>query len=82
VAFLTGLKIRGADRVGLINDVSKIISEELKVNMSSMSIHTDSGIFEGEIMLYVNDTRHLEQLIGKLLGVEGVIKVSRFDSKE
>jgi GTP pyrophosphokinase len=82
VAFLTGLKIKGTDRVGLINDVSKIISEELKVNMSSMSIHTDSGIFDGEIMLYVNDTRHLEQLIGKLDKVEGVVKVSRFDSKE
>lgn len=82
VAFLTGLKIFGTDRVGLINDVTKIISEELKVNMSSMSIHTDSGIFEGEIMLYVNDTRHLEQLIEKLRGVEGVEKVSRFDSKE
>jgi GTP pyrophosphokinase len=82
VAFLTGLKIRGADRVGLINDVSKVISDELKVNMSSMSIHTDSGIFEGEIMLYVNDTRHLEQLIEKLRQVEGVVKASRFDSKE
>lgn len=82
VAFLTGLKIRGTDRVGLINDVSKIISDELKVNMSSMSIHTDSGIFEGEIMLYVNDTRHLEQLVQKLEKVEGLVKVSRFDSKE
>jgi guanosine-3',5'-bis(diphosphate) 3'-pyrophosphohydrolase len=47
-----------------------------------MSIHTDSGIFEGEIMLYVNDTRHLEQLIQKLEKVEGLVKVSRFDSKE
>jgi GTP diphosphokinase / guanosine-3',5'-bis(diphosphate) 3'-diphosphatase len=82
VAFLTGLKVRGTDRVGLINDVSKVISDELKVNMSSMSIHTDSGIFEGEIMLYVNDTRHLEQLISKLEKVEGVVKVRRFDSKE
>lgn len=82
VAFLTGLKILGTDRVGLINDVSRIISDELKVNMSSMSIHTDSGIFEGEIMLYVNDTRHLEQLMEKLRNVEGVIKTSRFDSKE
>jgi GTP pyrophosphokinase len=80
VAFLTGLKIRGTDRVGLINDVSKVISEELKVNMSSMSMHTDAGIFEGEIMLYVNDTRHLEELIDKLMNVEGVVKVSRFDS--
>jgi GTP diphosphokinase / guanosine-3',5'-bis(diphosphate) 3'-diphosphatase len=81
VAFLTGLKVRGTDRVGLINDVSKIISEELKVNMSSMSFYTDSGIFEGEIMLYVHDTRHLEQLVNKLEKVEGVVKVSRFDSK-
>ncbi len=80
VSFLTGLKVVGTDRVGLINDVSKIISEELKVNMSSISFRTESGIFEGEIMLYVNDTRHLDLLIKKLEKVEGVVKVSRFDS--
>lgn len=81
VAFLTGLKVVGTDRVGLINDVSKVISEELKVNMSSLSFKTDQGIFSGEIMLYVNDTRHLETLILKLETVEGVVKVSRFDSR-
>jgi GTP pyrophosphokinase len=82
VSFLTGLKIRGTDRVGLINDVSRIISEELKVNMSSMAISTENGIFDGKIMLYVNDTRHLEQLVEKLRNVEGVVRVNRFDSKE
>jgi GTP diphosphokinase / guanosine-3',5'-bis(diphosphate) 3'-diphosphatase len=81
VAFLTGLKVIGTDRVGLINDVSKVISEELKVNMSSLSFKTDQGIFSGEIMLYVNDTRHLEMLIDKLEKVEGVVKVNRFDSR-
>lgn len=81
VAFLTGLKVIGTDRVGLINDVSKVISEELKVNMSSLSFKTDQGIFSGEIMLYVNDTRHLEMLIEKLEKVEGVVKVTRFDSR-
>lgn len=81
VAFLTGLGVIGTDRVGLINDVSKIISEELKVNMSSLSFNTDQGIFKGEIMLYVNDTRHLDLLISKLEKVEGVVKVSRFDSR-
>lgn len=81
VAFLTGLKVIGTDRVGLINDVSKVISEELKVNMSSLSFKSDQGIFSGEIMLYVNDTRHLEMLITKLEKVEGVVKVSRFDSR-
>jgi GTP diphosphokinase / guanosine-3',5'-bis(diphosphate) 3'-diphosphatase len=81
VAFLTGLKVVGTDRVGLINDVSRVISEELKVNMSSLSFKSDHGIFSGEIMLYVNDTRHLEMLITKLEKVEGVVKVSRFDSR-
>lgn len=81
VSFLTGLKVIGTDRVGLINDVSKVISEELKVNMSSLSFKTDQGIFSGEIMLYVNDTRHLEMLIEKLEKVEGVVKVTRFDSR-
>ncbi len=81
VAFLTGLKVVGTDRVGLINDVSKIISEELKVNMSSISFRSDKGIFDGEIMLYVNDTRHLDLLISKLEKVEGVVKVARFDSR-
>lgn len=79
IAFLAGLKIIGTDRVGLINDVTKIISGELKVNMRSVSIDTDHGIFEGTIMLYVNDTRHLDKLIHKLEIVDGVEKVNRFD---
>ncbi len=81
VSFLTGLRVVGTDRVELINDVSKIISEELKVNMSSISFSSDHGIFRGEIMLYVHDTRHLEMLISKLEKVEGVVTVSRFDSR-
>ncbi len=81
-AFLVGLKILGTDRVGLINDVSSIISDELKVNMRSMSIDTDSGIFEGNIMLYVSDTSQLDTLIQKIVNVEGVVKVARFESPE
>lgn len=79
-AFLVSLKILGTDRVGLINDITSIISDELKVNMRSMAIDTESGIFEGEIMLYVNDTRHLDMLIGSLEKVDGLVKVSRQES--
>ncbi|MEP0366002.1 MAG: bifunctional (p)ppGpp synthetase/guanosine-3',5'-bis(diphosphate) 3'-pyrophosphohydrolase [Cyclobacteriaceae bacterium] len=76
-SFLASLKIIGADRMGLIKDVSGIISSELKVNMRSMSINTEGGIFEGEIQLYVNDTSHLETLIRNLEAVTGVFSVSR-----
>jgi GTP pyrophosphokinase len=79
-AFLTDLKIIGTDRLGLINDVTNIISGELNVNMRSMAIATDQGIFEGKITLYVQDTRHLEVMIRKLQKVKGVVKVTRMDT--
>ncbi len=80
IAFLAGLKIIGTDRVGLINDITRIISGELKVNMRSITVDSDIGIFEGTIMLYVHDTSHLNTLMDKLSKVGGVEKVNRFDS--
>ena len=77
--FLTGLKIIGTDRMGLIKDVTKIISAELKVNMRSLAMETNDGIFEGNIMLYVSDKSHLDVLIRKLNQVSGVEKVTRHD---
>ena len=79
IAFLAGLQIVGTDRVGMINDLTKLISNELKVNMRSITVDSDGGIFEGTIKLYVNNTEHLDQLIKNLNQIEGVIKVSRFD---
>jgi GTP pyrophosphokinase len=80
LAFLAGLRITGTDRVGLVNDVTRIISNELKVNMRSITIDTNDGIFEGNIMLFVHDTTHLETLIRKLFKVDGIVNVTRFDS--
>ncbi len=81
IAFLAGIKIIGTDRVGLINDVTKIISNELKVNIRSVSFETDNGIFDGNIMLYVNDTKQLDVLISKLERINGVVNVSRYELK-
>ena len=80
IAFLAGLKIIGTDRVGLISDITRIISRELKVNMRSITVDSDTGIFEGTIMLFVNDTIHLNLLMDKLRKVNGVVNVNRFDS--
>ncbi len=79
IAFLAGLRIVGTDRVALINDVTKVISNELKVNMRSITVDSDSGIFEGTIKLYVHSTQHLDNLITNLNKVDGIIKVTRFD---
>ena len=79
LAFLAGLKIYGTDRVGLVNDLTRIISNELHINIRSILVETEEGIFEATIRLYVNDTRHLETLMDKLKRIEGVFKVARFD---
>lgn len=81
-AFLAGLRIIGTDRVGLMRDVTDIISSELKVNMRSISIDTETGIFDGQIRLYINNTSHLDELITKLEMVQGVMRVTRFESVE
>lgn len=63
----------------MINDVTKVISNELKVNMRSITVDSDAGIFEGTIKLYVHSTEHLDKLIENLVDVDGILKVSRFD---
>ena len=80
LAFLTGLRITGIDDVGLINKLTTVISNDFKVNMRSITVDSDNGIFEGTIMVYVNDTEHLDNLIRTLRTVKGVTGVNRFDS--
>ncbi len=80
LAFLTGLRITGIDDVGLINKLTTVISNDFKVNMRSITVDSDNGIFEGSIMVYVNDTEHLDNLIKRLKMVKGVTSVNRFDS--
>ncbi len=79
IAFLAGVKVVGTDRMGMIKDISELITNDLKVNMRSLTIDTDNGIFEGNIQLYVDDTLHLDQLIARLSKIEGIESVNRFD---
>jgi len=81
LAFLTGLRITGIDDMGLINKITTVISNDFKVNMRSITVDSNEGIFEGSIMVYVNGTEHLENLIRKLKQVKGVTSVTRYDSE-
>src|SRR5690606_28279623 len=63
LAVLTGLRIIGIDDVGLINNITKVISGDFKVNMRSITVDTNEGMFDGSIMVYVNNTKHLDELI-------------------
>jgi guanosine-3',5'-bis(diphosphate) 3'-pyrophosphohydrolase len=80
LAFLAGIRFKGSDRVGIVNDITRIISTSLKVNMRSITVEANDGFFEGQILVFVNDTDHLNKLIQRLVRVNGVLQVERFDS--
>ncbi len=78
-AFISGIKFIGLDDVGLLNELTNIISEEENINMKSLKFDSDDGIFEGEIMLYVYDKDQLENLIQKLEDINGIKQVVRIE---
>ena len=79
IDFLTGVKFSGLDNVGLVNQITSFISKEKDVNMKSISFESEGGVFEGKIMLYVDDKQHLNDLIGHLKKFEGIEKVERIE---
>ena len=80
--FVTSLRVTGEDRVGIVSDLTSVISKSLKTNIRSLSVDTDEGIFEGSIALYVSDLEHLERVMQRLRRVEGVHGVFRRDRFE
>jgi len=81
ISFLTGFKINGIDGLGLINKMTKIISEDYNVNIRSISIESEEGIFEGIVKLYVMDIEQLETLINNIKKLDGVINIKRIDEE-
>jgi GTP pyrophosphokinase len=81
ISFLAGLKITGTDEIGIVNNITNVISSENHVNMRAINFDTDGGIFEGTIMVYVHDTKHLNHLKSNLKKIKGVNRVERIDEK-
>jgi guanosine-3',5'-bis(diphosphate) 3'-pyrophosphohydrolase len=78
-SFLARVSINGIDRLGLINEITNIISMELNVNIRNINVSVYNGIFEGTIDLYVHHTRDLNNLIMQLSNVKGIASVKRIE---
>jgi len=79
VSFLARISMTGVDRIGLVNDLTNIISSELKVNMMNINISVKDGIFEGTIDLYIHHTQDLNNLILKISNVRGIDSIKRVE---
>ena len=78
-AFPVRISLRGLDRVGLLNEISQLISLVIGVNMRKIYLGADEGIVEGYIEIYVHDKTVLSELISNLRSIDGIQNVVRTD---
>ncbi|MGB5394238.1 MAG: ACT domain-containing protein, partial [Lutimonas sp.] len=76
-AYKVKINISGIDRVGLTNDVTRIISNNLQINIQNMNIAANQGIFQGKLTVEVKNNEQLNKLINQLGKLEGIDKVTR-----
>ena len=75
--FRAVIKVTGIDEKGLVNDITKLISGNMNVNIKSIKFDTDSGTFNGEIAIEVNNNNFVTKLMNRLQKINGIEKVSR-----
>ena len=71
------LRVVGNDDIGIVNNLTSIISREEKLTLRSISIDSNDGLFSGNLVVMLDDTSRLEALIKKLKAVKGVKNVTR-----
>jgi len=69
--------VTGIDDIGIVTNISQIISKEMKVKIRSMTIDSNEGVFEGTLTVFVDNTKSLSMLTRKIKNVKGVYSVSR-----
>jgi GTP pyrophosphokinase len=75
--FPAQIKLSGIDNLGLVNNITKIISSNMHVNMKSISFESDGGLFSGKINVVVKNNNMLKKLMDNLKKINGIDKVQR-----
>ncbi len=77
VSFSSTLRLVGEDRVGIVSDMTAVISKSLKTNIRSITVTSEDGMFEGTIVLYVSGVKQLRRIVKRLGRLEGIYGVYR-----
>ena len=79
LSFLVYIYIKGIDSMGLLNEVTQVISRQLNVNIRKLTIETEDGIFEGKIQLWVHDVDDVKTICNNLKKIQNIKQVSRVE---
>lgn len=77
LSFPAKIEIQGIDRMGILNEITRVISNELMIDMRGLSIQANEGVFNGTVNIMVHDTRVVESLCNNLRKIKGVQKAAR-----
>jgi len=78
-SFQATIRISGTDELGIVGQISHVISKDVAVQMRSINIDSNNGAFDGTLRVLVNGLEHLDFLMNKLKSIKGVIGVTRAD---
>ena len=81
-AYLSTIELRGIDRMGMLSDITHIVSDDFSINMREINLRSHDGIFEGRVSLYVQSADALYALMDKFRQIKGVESVKRIENSE
>jgi GTP pyrophosphokinase len=67
--------------VGIVNKITNVISGDMRINISAITIESKEGVFEGTIKLFVHDKEELDELVRRLKNLQGIQSVERFETE-
>lgn len=77
IAFLSGIKLKGFDRKGIIKEMMDVITSQMDLNIRSLNIETKNNVFTGTLMLYIQSVKTLNNLIEQLRHIDQMESVER-----
>ena len=80
LSFLVYIYIKGIDNMGLLNEITQVISRQLNVNIRKLDIETNDGIFEGKVQLYVHDVDDVKAICDNLRKIQNIKSVTRVEN--
>ena len=78
--FPVNVYIKGIDGIGVLNQVTQVISQQLNVNIHKLNIESNDGIFEGRIQLFVHDVDDVNTICNNLKKLENLKRVTRIEN--
>lgn len=81
LSFPATIELKGIDRMGMLSDIVKVITEEHAVNVNKVHVETNDGMFEGSITVYVHDVEDVNNLCVHLVKISGISSVNRVENK-